>query len=59
MTNREYINALTNEDFVNFCLFKMERLKYRWNNTALGLELWLDEPLEEEIFKESSFSVIN
>lgn len=49
MTNREYLNSLSNEDLVDFLLSqKFNNLKMSYTSTRGGLLSWLDEEYDKE-----------
>lgn len=49
MTNREYLNSLSNEELVDFLLSeKFDSLKRSYISTRGGLISWLDEKYDKE-----------
>ena len=49
MTNREYLNSLSNEELVDFLLSeKFDSLKRSYTSTRGGLISWLDEKYDKE-----------
>lgn len=49
MTNREYLNSLSNEELVDFLLSeKFDSLKRSYISTRCGLISWLDEKYDKE-----------
>jgi hypothetical protein len=41
MTNREYLNSLSNMDFANFIYSKLLKIGKEYNDSVLGIAHWL------------------
>ena len=49
MTNREFLNSLSNTQLVEFILSEeFDNLKRCWSSTFGGLIIWLDEKYDKE-----------